>query len=111
MINKLKKFTIIFLSILLLILLYLTFIGFNTSKFNNFFSNKLNSKNQDISLKFKKIKFYLEPLTLKFRVEIAPSQIQPVKEIKTLGNFKVNVNLHSEIVTHLTIEVIQEEAK
>ena len=45
------------------------------------------------------------------KVEIAPSQIQPVKEIKTLGNFKVNVNLHSEIVTHFTIEVIPEEAK
>jgi len=43
------------------------------------------------------------------KVEIAPSQIQPVKEIKTLGNFKVNVNLHSEIVTSLTIDVIQEE--
>ena len=45
------------------------------------------------------------------KVEIAPSQIQPVKEIKTLGNFIVNVNLHSEIVTNLTIEVIPEEAK
>ena len=43
------------------------------------------------------------------KVEIAPSQIQPVNEIKTLGNFKVNVNLHSEIVTSLTIDVIQEE--
>ena len=43
------------------------------------------------------------------KVEVAPSQIQPVKEIKTLGNFKVNVNLHSEIVTSLTIDVIQEE--
>ena len=43
------------------------------------------------------------------KVEIAPSQIQPVKEIKTLGNFKVNVNLHSEIITSLTIDVIQEE--
>ena len=43
------------------------------------------------------------------KVEIAPSQIQPVNEIKTLGNFKVNVNLHSQIVTSLTIDVIQEE--
>ena len=43
------------------------------------------------------------------KVEIAPSQIQPVNEIKTLGNFQVNVNLHSQIVTSLTIDVIQEE--
>ena len=45
------------------------------------------------------------------KVDIAPSQIQPVKEIKTLGNFRVNVNLHSEIVTNLTVEVVPEEAK
>ena len=45
------------------------------------------------------------------KVEIAPSQIQPIKEIKTLGNFKVNVNLHSEIITHFTVEVIPEESK
>ena len=45
------------------------------------------------------------------KIEITPSQIQPVKEIKTLGNFRVNINLHSEIVTHITIEVIPEETK
>ena len=45
------------------------------------------------------------------KVEITPSQIQPVKEIKTLGNFRVNVNLHSEIVTNFTVEVVPEEAK
>ena len=50
-------------------------------------------------------------ISLTEKLEIAPSQIQPVKEIKTLGNFRVNVNLHSEIVTHLTIEVIPEETK
>ena len=41
--------------------------------------------------------------------EIKPSMIQPVKEIKSLGSFKVNINLHSEIVTSLTIQVVPEE--
>ena len=43
------------------------------------------------------------------KIEIAPSQIQPVKEIKTLGNFQVSINLHSEIVTNVTVKVIPEE--
>ena len=69
MISKLKKIAILFLSILILTIMYLTFVGFNTDKFNNFFSNKIKNENPEISLKFKKIKFYLEPLKLNFIVQ------------------------------------------
>ena len=31
------------------------------------------------------------------KVDIKPSMIQPVEEIKSLGKFKVNVSLHSEV--------------
>ena len=69
MISKLKNISIIFLSILILIITYLTFVGFNTDKFNNFFSSKIQNENPEISLKFKKIKFYLEPLKLNFKIQ------------------------------------------
>tara|TARA_B100000941_G_C28465494_1_gene533276 strand:+ start:136 stop:594 length:459 start_codon:yes stop_codon:yes gene_type:complete len=42
-------------------------------------------------------------------VEINPSVIQPIKEIKTLGKFKVSINLHSEVQTSININVISEE--
>ena len=42
-------------------------------------------------------------------IEINPSLIQPVKEIKSLGNFKVSINLHSEIQTQIVIKVSPEE--
>ena len=44
-------------------------------------------------------------------IKINPSLIQPVKEIKTLGNFKVSVNLHPEIQSEISIKVITEENK
>jgi len=44
-------------------------------------------------------------------IKINPSLIQPIKEIKTLGNFKVNVNLHPEIQSEISIKVISEENK
>ena len=45
-------------------------------------------------------------------VEINPSLIQPVKEIKSIGNFKVIINLHSEVQTQIVIKVTpQEEIK
>jgi len=46
------------------------------------------------------------------KVEINPSNIQPTKEIKSLGEFKVLVNLHSEVQTQIIIKVLpQEEIK
>ena len=46
------------------------------------------------------------------KVEINPSLIQPVKEIKSLGEFKVIINLHSEIQEKIIVKVLpQEEIK
>ena len=38
-------------------------------------------------------------------LDIQPSMIQPLKEIKTLGSFKVKVSLHSEVDAEITIKV------
>ena len=48
-------------------------------------------------------------LNEKENLEINPSMIQPVKEIKSLGEFKVILNLHSEIQSQITIKVISQE--
>jgi large subunit ribosomal protein L9 len=39
-------------------------------------------------------------------LEVKPAMIQPVKEIKSLGKFKIKISLHSEIDTEITINVI-----
>ena len=44
-------------------------------------------------------------LAEKEKVEINPSLIQPVKEIKSLGNFKVEINLGYELETKIKIKV------
>ena len=43
------------------------------------------------------------------KIKINPSLIQPVKEIKSLGDFKVMVNLHSEVQEQIIINVIPQE--
>jgi len=48
----------------------------------------------------------------KENVEINPSNIQPSKEIKSLGEFKVEINLHSDVQTQIIVKVFpQEEIK
>ena len=48
-------------------------------------------------------------LAEKEKIEINPSMIQPVKEIKSLGTYKVILNLHSEIQSVISIKVVSEE--
>ena len=44
------------------------------------------------------------------KIEIKPSMIQPVKEIKSLGKFKVKVFLHSEVDAEINITVESAES-
>ena len=45
----------------------------------------------------------------KEKVEINASQIQPVKEIKSIGTYAAIINLHSEIQSKIKIKVSPEE--
>tara|TARA_B110001452_G_scaffold649_1_gene602 strand:- start:332 stop:790 length:459 start_codon:yes stop_codon:yes gene_type:complete len=45
----------------------------------------------------------------KDKLDIKPSMIQPINEIKSLGKFKVKIILHSEIDSEITISVITAE--
>ena len=39
------------------------------------------------------------------KIDIKPSMIQPIKEIKSLGKFKVRISLHSEVDAEITVDV------
>ena len=43
------------------------------------------------------------------KIEIMPSMIQPVEEIKALGKFKVKISLHSEVDAEISIDVSSAE--
>tara|TARA_B100000941_G_C28323842_1_gene457919 strand:- start:115 stop:573 length:459 start_codon:yes stop_codon:yes gene_type:complete len=45
----------------------------------------------------------------KVNIELNSSLIQPTKEIKSVGKFKVNINLHSEIQSVIYINVVSQE--
>ena len=39
------------------------------------------------------------------KIEIKPSMIQPIEEIKSLGKFKVKISLHSEVDAEIVVNV------
>ena len=74
-----------------------------------FIVKKLSTENKELygSLKPTEIsKLILEAE----KVEINPSMIQPIKEIKSLGKFKVRVSLHSEVDAEINIIVESAES-
>ena len=48
-------------------------------------------------------------LLKKEKLDIKPSMIQPVTEIKSLGKFKVKIILHSQVDSEITINVVTAE--
>ena len=72
---------------------------------------KLSTENKELygSVKPTEISKILEDIE---KIKINPSLIQPVKEIKSLGDFKVMINLHSKVQEQIIVKVIpQEETK
>ena len=69
---------------------------------------KLSTENKELygSVKPTEISNVLKEIE---KIDVNPSMIQPNKEIKSLGSFQVNVNLHSEVQSEIKIKVIAEE--
>ena len=69
---------------------------------------KLSTENKELygSVKPTEISKIIEE---NLKIEINPSLIQPVKEIKSLGDFKVVINLHSEVQEQIIVKVISQE--
>ena len=78
-------------------------------------SEKINGKEYEIkklSTENKELYGSVKPTELskllleKDKLDIKPSMIQPIAEIKSLGKFKVKIILHSEVDSEITINVV-----
>ena len=69
---------------------------------------KLSTENNELygSVKPTEISRVLEEVD---QVKINPSLIQPSKEIKSIGDFDVLINLHSEVQTQIVIKTVSQE--
>ena len=69
---------------------------------------KLSTENKELygSVKPTEISKMLEETE---EVKINPSLIQPSKEIKSLGDFEVLINLHPEVQTQIVIKTVAQE--
>ena len=66
--------------------------------------NKLSTENNELygSVKPTEISKIINETS---KIEIKPSMIQPIKEIKSIGKFKVKISLHSEVEAEIMVIV------
>ena len=69
---------------------------------------KLTTENKDLYGSIKPTEIS-KIINLSEKIDVKPSLIQPLNEIKSLGTFKVKVNLHSEVQAEIKIKVISED--
>ena len=73
-----------------------------------FIVKKLSTENNELygSVKPTEISKILKEVD---KIEINPSLIQPIKEIKSLGKFKILLSLHSEVQAYINLNVISKD--
>ena len=81
---------------------------YETLKNKTYEVKKLTTENKDLygSIKPTEISKIINELD---KIDVKPSLIQPLNEIKSLGTFKVKINLHSEVQAEIKIKVISED--
>ena len=75
----------------------------------NYVVKKLSTENNELygSVKPTEISKLIQEID---KIDIKPSMIQPIHEIKSLGKFKVKIYLHSEVDAEIIINVESSEA-
>ena len=69
---------------------------------------KLTTENKDLYGSIKPTEIS-KIINLSEKIDVKPSLIQPLNEIKSLGTFKVKINLHSEVQAEIKLKVISED--
>ena len=111
MIKKLIKIlSIIFLGIFLIIL-YLSFIGIKTEKFNEKITNSLLELNKKISLDLKEVRYLLNPQNFSLNITTKDSLILLEGNKLELEEIKTNVSLKSFISNEFLIDDLQISTK
>ena len=81
---------------------------YETLKDKTYEVKKLTTENNDLygSIKPTEISKIINEFD---KIDVKPSLIQPLNEIKSLGTFRVKINLHSEVQAEIKIKVISED--
>ena len=92
MIKKIIKFSSIILVIVILLIIYLSFVGIKTVKFNERITNKVFDINKKISLDLKSVKFLFNPFSFTASISTKNSIIKLGESRVEIKRIKTNID-------------------
>jgi hypothetical protein len=111
MIKKLIKILALMLSIIFLVILYFSFIGIKTEKFNESIRSKVLKINKKINLDLKDIKILLNPYNLTADISTKDATILLDNNKIQIRSIKTNVSLKSLIFNKFSIDELKISTK
>ncbi|WP_440925482.1 hypothetical protein [Candidatus Pelagibacter sp.] len=109
--NNILKYFILFLSVLIILTVYLSTVGLETDKFNDQIKKKISLINKKIDIDLKKIKIILDPLKLKIYAKTVGTTVYFSKTPLALESIKTQVSLSSLIKNKISSSNIEVTTK
>ncbi len=109
--NNILKYFILLLSVLVIITVYLSFVGIETNKFNDQIKKRISLINKNIDIDLKKIKLTLDPFKLKIYAKTIGTTLYFSKRPLELESIKTQVSLSSLIKNKISSSNIEIQTK
>ncbi len=109
--KKIYRITLLLIFLFFTSVMYLTFVGVETERFNKQIYNKINDLNQDIKVDLKKIKLVLDPFNLNFDIKTLGAKIRSRNKEIELESIKTQVSLYSIFKSDFLIKKIEISTK
>ena len=93
--------------IIIFIIIYLSLIGFETSKFNNQISNSVKKIDQNLDIELRKIKIILNPINLNFSAKTIGPKITNKKETLDFEFIKTDIPLKAILNNEFLIKKLK----
>jgi len=105
--NNIFKYFILFLSVIVILTIYLSTVGIETDKFNDQIKKKISIINKKIDIDLKKIKLTLDPFKLKIYAKTVGTTVYFSKRPLALESIKTQVSLSSLIKNKISSSNIE----
>ena len=109
--KNILKYTFIVLGVFVLLIIYLSTVGFETEKFNHQIQNLVKQKNNKFDTSLKKIKLTLDPLNFKINAKTIDAKITFRSNPIELEYIKTQISLNSLIKSKLVTSQIEISTK
>jgi hypothetical protein len=100
----LLKFLLLVVSILFLLIIYLTYVGLETDRLDSLIKKKSNTINNNIKIKFNKTKIYLDIRNLKILVKLQNPKVVLKKNEIDLSKLNLSISLKSFYKSNFILE-------